>query len=456
LIFADILPTIDGMKRSKRSKPEIVKVGNVTVRIYKRRRATARGEFRTIYEVTDYTAGKRRLRGFSDPEAASNEALKIARQIASGETTASAMRNNEAASYGRACELLRPTCVTLEIAAAQYAKAFEILGGDTMIEAARFYKRHRANQVTRKPVAEVVAEVVALKKSRGLSASYTNDLRNRLTRFAKAFGANPSTITEPDLKDEAGNDTRNRGVDISTVDTSDAQRWLDSLKLGTQSVKNFRTVLHTLFEFAETRGYVFKGGNPVADTESISVNGGDIQIFTPDEIAALLKSATPDFLPFVAIGAFAGLRSAEIERIEWRDVDLSGGFITVASGNAKTRRRRLMPIAANLAAWLKDYTNHSGKVWKGTPNNLQDARAACVKASGIAWRDNGLRHSFASYRLAQIQNAAQVALEMGNSADVVFKHYREIVKPSDAKAWFAVAPEMPSNVTALAAARFAK
>ena len=79
------------MKRSTRSKPEKVIVGNVTVRIYKRRRATARGEFRTIYEVSDYADGARRPRSFTEHETSRAEALKIARQIASGDTTAASM-----------------------------------------------------------------------------------------------------------------------------------------------------------------------------------------------------------------------------------------------------------------------------------------------------------------------------------------------------------------------------
>jgi hypothetical protein len=39
-------------------------------------------------------------------------------------------------------------------------------------------------------------------------------------------------------------------------------------------------------------------------------------IFTPSEIGKLLAVASPAFLPCLAIGAFAGLRSAEIERLE--------------------------------------------------------------------------------------------------------------------------------------------
>ncbi len=416
------------MKRNARSKPETVTVGNVMVRIYKRQRPTATGKRRTLFEVADYTGGKRRLRGFTEHTQARKEAEKIARQLSTGDATAASMRNADAASYGRAVELLRPTGTALEIAAGTYAKAFDILHGDAVIESAKFYARHRADQVTRKRVADVVAELIAAKEARGKSIRYVGDLRARLTRFAESFA-----------------------VDISTVTTADVQRWLDGLKLAPQTAKNFRTVLHTLFAFAESRGYIFKGGNPVADTEHISANGGRIEIFTPDEIAALLKAAPADFLPLIALGAFAGLRTAEIERLEWRDVDMTGGFVHVSGDKAKTRSRRLVPVLPNLAQWLAPYAKHTGKIWKRTTNDLRDARAATVKASGVPWKDNGCRHSYISYRLADIQNAAQVELEAGNTPNVVFRHYRELVKPSAAKSWFAVTPQAAENVIQLAA-----
>ena len=418
------------MKRSTRSKPEVVKVGNVTVKLYKRKRRTAIGKTRTVYEIADYTSGTRRFVGFSDHTKAVTKAKDIAQKIASGDVEAASMTNTEAASYGRGSELLRPTGISLEAACTLVAKHFEILGGDYVIESAHHYKRTRPDQVTQRNLADVVAELVALKKSRGLSDDYTNDLRQRLTRFAdKHVG------------------------EIHRVTTADVQRFLDGLGLGTQSVKNFRTVIGTLFEFAEARGYIAKGCNPVTSTETVKVKSGDIEIFTLDEITKLLKAASEDFLPLVAIGAFAGLRSAEAERIEWNDIDLAGGFIHVAKSKAKTKARRLVPILPNLAQWLAPYSQRTGKIWKTTDNDLQDARATCIQTSGVAWKNNALRHSFASYRLAATQNAAQVALEMGNSADVVFKHYRELVKPETAKAWFAVSPEQPANVTNLSAAK---
>lgn len=62
-----------------------------------------------------------------------------------------------------------------------------------------------------------------------------------------------------------------------------------------------------------------------------------------------------------------------------------------------------------------------------------------------------MRHSYASYRFAQIGDAGRVAGECGNSAAVIHRHYRELVKPSDAVKWFAVSPKQPENVVAIGA-----
>jgi hypothetical protein len=51
-----------------------------------------------------------------------------------------------------------------------------------------------------------------------------------------------------------------------------------------------------------------------------------------------------------------------------------------------------------------------------------------------------MRHSFISYRVAQVQNVAQVAMEAGNSPRMVFSNYRELVRPADAEKWFGITP----------------
>jgi hypothetical protein len=81
------------------------------------------------------------------------------------------------------------------------------------------------------------------------------------------------------------------------------------------------------------------------------------------------------------------------------------------------------------------------------------ATAALEGWEPFAWKHNALRHSFISYRVADIQNVAQVALEAGNSPQMIFKHYRELVRSADAKAWFSIAPGKDGKIIFLQAER---
>ena len=67
----------------------------------------------------------------------------------------------------------------------------------------------------------------------------------------------------------------------------------------------------------------------------------------------LAESKDDDLLAFHSVRLFAGLCVAEIRALDWRDVDLAGGFIHVGAKISKTRSRRLVPILDNLKAWLQ-------------------------------------------------------------------------------------------------------
>jgi len=224
------------------------------------------------------------------------------------------------------------------------------------------------------------------------------------------------------------------------VDTRRIQGWLDGLGLSPQSYNNYRTVIGSLFSFAETRGYIAKGTNPVEDVERIKTGDGDVEVFSAAEFAALLHAASPGFLPALAIAGFAGLRSAEIQRLEWSDVDLRSRFITVSASKAKTASRRTVPICAALAAWLAPYAGKTGEIWTENEDAFTNTQRRTAKAAKIAWKANALRHSYASYRLSVIGDAARTAMELGNSAAIVHRHYKELVRPEEAKAWFAIFP----------------
>ena len=151
---------------------------------------------------------------------------------------------------------------------------------------------------------------------------------------------------------------------------------------------------------------------------------------------------------YFALAGFAGIRAAEILRLEWKDFNFTRGHIIIGADKAKTATRRLIPILPNLAEYLQSYHRATGQLFKFK----DDKRAiAFGRRSGInPWPTNCLRHSFASYRLAATADAARVALELGNSPAKLFSNYRELADEHDAKAWFAISPKRPKNVVLLA------
>jgi hypothetical protein len=86
-----------------------------------------------------------------------------------------------------------------------------------------------------------------------------------------------------------------------------------------------------------------------------------------------------------------------------------------------------------LAKILDSIKKKEGKVFDyKKPSLFSRFLLGTIEAAGIDSIDNGLRHSFCTYRLAAVQSAAQVALEMGNSSKVIFKNYRELATPEEA------------------------
>jgi integrase len=201
-------------------------------------------------------------------------------------------------------------------------------------------------------------------------------------------------------------------------------------------------VAHLLFEFAVARGYAMD--NPAAKVERPKIRNGEVEIFTPGETRRLLAAATEDFLPCLALGMFAGLRSAEIERLEWKDIDLKQAHVVVSASNAKTASRRIVPVAENLAVWLVPYAGRTGKVWQG--GWLYKAQQDTAKAAGLDWKANGCRHSCASYMFALTNDAGRIAGFLGNSAAVIHRHYRQLATPADAQKFFSIQPATAVNV----------
>jgi integrase len=144
------------------------------------------------------------------------------------------------------------------------------------------------------------------------------------------------------------------------------------------------------------------------------------------------------------LGGFAGLRTAELERVTWENLDLDGGHLTLSAKQAKNPSRRVLPLPPAAIAWLRTVPPGSGLIWTNpVPDSIHAAQKQCAEAAGVTWKKNGLRHSYASYRLAIVGDPGRVAAELGNSQAMVHRHYKQLVKPKEAEAWFAILPPTP-------------
>ena len=155
-----------------------------------------------------------------------------------------------------------------------------------------------------------------------------------------------------------------RRKNITDISTSDINRFLGTLEgLGPVSRNTIRRHLITMFSFAKKQGYLHPDRKTATElSESLKEPDTKIEIFTPDEMRRILLAANARILPLIAIGGFAGIRSAEILRLDGEDIKWDRGYIEIAGSKAKTAVRRLVPLTDNLKAWLTPWRGEKGKI----------------------------------------------------------------------------------------------
>jgi integrase len=297
--------------------------------------------------------------------------------------------------------------------------------GETINDAVEFridhLERVRRHGIT---VEQLTRELLETKRKDGRSEIYLRDLRNILAIFVRDFGS--------------------RAVAGITVEELD--NWLRALRGSPKTRTNFRANIGVLFSLARQRRIITE--NPIEFTAKPKLPDNPPEVFAVNELRALLEAAQrvePDVLPMLAIGAFAGLRDAEIKRLDWAEVDQTRKHIEITAVKAKSAKRRIVPMEPNLAESLRPYSGKTGRV---VPDGYRGKIERVRKAAGLTrWPNNGLRHSFASYRFAAIHNAPRVASELGHtSPQMLYSTYREVVIPEEAERYWKITPANAENV----------
>jgi integrase len=410
------------MTRKRKRRSSIIEVGNgpSRVRIYTINRSDGYSQFTLAWKE----GGRRTTRCVSCMDEARIIAQQIHVQLLNGFQTGCEATRRDLELLRHCEEIAFRFGVTLAAAMDEWKSARQTAGEISLSDAVRFYAANRTDLVADRTVAQVVREFVDSRQSSGVSRAYVQGSTLSLSKFAEHF---PGRIAD--------------------VTAGDINRYLAGLP-GLQPVSRngIRRHIVTLFIFARKQGYLHPDRKTAAElSESFRVPESDIEIFTPEEMRRILLAAGPRILPLIAIGGFAGIRSAEIARLDWEDIRWDRGHIEITGSKAKTAARRLANLPDNLKAWLAPWRNASGRIvsvadYSGPLNDLG------IKA-GIpgGWRKNALRHSFISYRVAETGDVARTSLEAGNSPKIIFRHYREVVDPETAAEWFSIMPPADWN-----------
>ena len=394
----------------KKKKRFVVKKGSISIKIY----PTPPG-----WTVTWISPDGRQRKYFGAETKAREFAGTIGDQLSEGITKV--ISAEDMASLQRAREILRPFGISIELAAAEWAKFTGELEGVALSEAVRFFRSRRAKKIIE--VSDAVSQFLTAKRQDKKGDRHIEDLESRLGRFAEE---NPGAL--------------------NTMTPEKLDGWLRGLRkikhngklgdfVGPQTRNHYRAALSNLFTFADQRRWITFTPSEFTAFAPAVVERGEVGIFTPAEAEKLLTHAK-ELAPALVFGFFSGLRPSEIQRLKWEDVDLDAGHVFVR-GKVRTARYRIAPLPPNAIAWLSrvDRRKRICEYW--LPG---DAASDLAARLNLKWIHDGPRHSFVSYRLAVLGDLGKVSEETGTSVPTLRLHYRKPIAGGEAAKYFAIFP----------------
>jgi len=410
----------------------------------------------TIYKsyiVRTTILGERKAQTASTLEKAQKIASSLIGQLKAKGGVVATYTPQQVAVIESALDTVTKAKVTLTQAVNGYVEAAQYLPtGVSLTEAVRGYAAKLARE-TIKPI--TVAKLVEKYKEsiKGTSDVHQRTIGPRLDRAAEHFKCNISDIT-------AGH----------------VDEWLKSLPVGPLTRNHHRVALASLMRYAQVHDHLQDGLTAADKVKPSKKQEKAIEAYTPAEAYYLAANIEERWQAYVALGLFAGIRPQEILNLQWEDI--KADHIEIRASGSKVGMRRIVPMLPALSAWLKTHKEDKGPVcpvFKGGDISRQQSLSKAMRATVAAAVEesqapgasktakelgtmkvifDGLRHSFISYRLAIVKDFPQVAMEAGNSVEIIQRHYNKRATEAEAKTFFALIPpkKKQANVYDFAAA----
>jgi integrase len=215
--------------------------------------------------------------------------------------------------------------------------------------------------------------------------------------------------------------------------------------LSASTVHNTITPLRAIYRRAADRGDV--SVNPTVDLGNLpAVKLERIEMWAPEEAAALIEALPSSDRAVWATAFYCGLRRGELQALRWEDIDIATGRIRVERAYDDKARlfidpkseagRRTVPLVGILRDFLLEHRIETGRseglvfgataTRPFTPSNLARRAATAWKRANAERERHGeerlrgialhkCRHTYASLMIAAGVNAKALSTYMGHS-----------------------------------------
>lgn len=201
---------------------------------------------------------------------------------------------------------------------------------------------------------------------------------------------------------------------------------------------NAKANLHAFFAWCVDKGWI--ASNPAEKATRAKIDMGLREVLSVRECRGLMDYARGvrdgECVRFFALCLFAGLRPAEVERLEPKAIDLDNNVVRVSAAASKTHKPRHVTIQPNLREWLVQYPK--GTTTDQSHGNILAIRRECGLAN-TKGRDV-LRHTFISNHVMAFGSFAETSIEAGNSESIIKAHYFNAVSKTEALKFWEIRP----------------
>jgi integrase len=233
------------------------------------------------------------------------------------------------------------------------------------------------------------------------------------------------------------------GRAASEIDDREWQTWIDRLSregLSRSRIANHLAVARAIYGWASRPTRKIVARNPLLGVElPPSDEKPRTRVANAEEAAALIAALdAADTVPY-ALAFYAGLRRAEIKRLEWPDVELDGYRLVVRNAKSQAGTGRRPPIAEPLRPILLGEVMRQGRRKDGGVCAVSVMSGKIAARARKRWAAAGLepitlhecRHTYASFLMAAGYTLRELMEYMGHSSLQATERYVKLLPPVD-------------------------